>query len=101
MATITVTTNDGAQCQAQCGASALDALKALGRFNRHVIAARVDGRVVDLAAPLTQDCAVVPISVDSPEGLEILRHSTAHLMAQAVKRLFPQVQITIGPTITD
>lgn len=63
------------------------------------IAARVNGKVVDLHRPLTEDCQVDPISPDSPEGLDVLRHSTAHLMAQAVKRLFPHVQITIGPVI--
>ena len=101
MATITVTTTDGAQRAAQAGASALHVLKESGSFNRHVIAAKVDGRVVDLSTPITQDCAVASVTIDSPEGLDVLRHSTAHLMAQAVKRLFPQVQITIGPTITD
>jgi len=101
MATITVTTTEGAPHHAQSGATVLEVLKESGRFNRHVIAAKVDGRVVDLSAHLTQDCTVSPITNDSPEGLDVLRHSTAHLMAQAVKRLFPEVQITIGPTIAE
>ncbi|MGH7965109.1 MAG: threonine--tRNA ligase [Candidatus Binatia bacterium] len=63
------------------------------------IAARVNGKVVDLSFPLTADCQVAPILPSSTEGLDIIRHSTAHLMAQAVKRLFPDVQITIGPVI--
>ncbi|HET9475585.1 MAG TPA: threonine--tRNA ligase, partial [Steroidobacteraceae bacterium] len=55
--------------------------------------------VIDLSRPLPGDCKVTPVSPDSPEGLDVIRHSTAHLMAQAVKRLFPEVQITIGPVI--
>ncbi len=62
------------------------------------IAARVDGKIVDASSPLVTEAAE-PIFPSSPEGLEVLRHSTAHLMAQAVKRLFPAVQITIGPVI--
>ncbi|MFN8627145.1 MAG: threonine--tRNA ligase [Candidatus Binatia bacterium] len=101
MTTIVVTLNDGTHRQAESGASALQVLKASGGFDRHVVAARIDGRVADLSASLTHDCAVDPIAIDSPAGLDVVRHSTAHLMAQAVKRLFPHVQITIGPTIAD
>jgi threonyl-tRNA synthetase len=66
-----------------------------------IIAATVDGRAVDLSRTLDNDCALGWISIDSPAGLEVLRHSTAHLMAQAVQSLFPGTQVTIGPTITD
>lgn len=66
---------------------------------RKAIAVKVNGKVLDLSVRLTADCELEPITPDSPDGLEVLRHSTAHLMAQAVKRLFPQVQITIGPVI--
>src|ERR1043166_276717 len=66
-----------------------------------VVAAKVDGRAVDLSRPLEQDCSIDWISIDSPEGLDVLRHSTAHLMAQAVQSLFPGTQVTIGPTIDD
>ena len=70
----------------------------LSRRVPKAIAARVDGKVVDLSSPLITEDAE-PILPSSPEGLEVLRHSTAHLMAQAVKRLVPAVQITIGPVI--
>ncbi len=63
------------------------------------IAAQVNGKVVDLSYPLTAEGEIKLVSPSSPEGLEVLRHSSAHLMAQAVKRLFPNVQITIGPVI--
>ena len=65
---------------------------------RRIVAAAVDGAAVDLARPVTEDCAVEWIPLDSPEGIDILRHSTAHLMAQAVQSLFPDTQVTIGPT---
>src|SRR5581483_4395541 len=65
------------------------------------IAARVDGQIVDLSRPVTTDARVEPIPPDSPEGIDILRHSTAHLMAQAVQSLYPGTQVTIGPTIED
>ena len=68
---------------------------------RRIVAASVDGRAVDLARPLAQSCDVEWIALDSPEGIDILRHSTAHLMAQAVQSLFPGTQVTIGPTTQD
>jgi threonyl-tRNA synthetase len=61
----------------------------------------VNGKVVDLSRPLTGDCEVAPVFMASPEGVEVIRHSSAHLMAQAVKRLFPDAQVTIGPVIED
>ena len=64
-----------------------------------IIAAKVDGVAVDLDRSLIQDCALDWIPLDSPEGVNVLRHSTAHLMAQAVQSLFPGTQVTIGPTI--
>lgn len=70
-------------------------------INTDVIAAKIDGAPVDLDRALSRDCTLDWIPVDSPEGLEILRHSTAHLMAQAVQNLFPGTQVTIGPTIED
>ncbi|MCZ6624571.1 MAG: threonine--tRNA ligase [Deltaproteobacteria bacterium] len=69
--------------------------------NSDVIAAKIDGVLVDLDRPLSRDCTLDWIRLDSPEGLDILRHSTAHLMAQAVQSLFPGTQVTIGPTIED
>src|SRR5436309_5807133 len=71
------------------------------RADGDIIAAKVDGRPVDLNRPLEQDCSIDWISIDSTDGLDVLRHSTAHLMAQAVQSLFPGTQVTIGPTIED
>jgi threonyl-tRNA synthetase len=62
------------------------------------IAAQVNGTLVDLSRKLEKDASVSFISIHSKKGLEILRHSTAHVMAQAVKELFPKVKLTFGPS---
>ncbi|MBN8713267.1 MAG: threonine--tRNA ligase [Xanthomonadales bacterium] len=63
------------------------------------LAGKVDGQLVDAGFPIGHDASVQIITEKSPEALEILRHSTAHLMGQAVQRLFPGAQVTIGPVI--
>lgn len=68
---------------------------------QNAIAATFNENKVDLATPLTTDGKVTPILRDSDEGLEIIRHSTAHLMAQAVLRLYPDAKFGIGPAIKD
>ncbi|MGC2523910.1 MAG: threonine--tRNA ligase, partial [Stellaceae bacterium] len=60
-------------------------------------AARIDGRLRDLATTIDHDAAVAIITRDTPEGLEILRHDAAHVMAEAVKELYPETQVTFGP----
>jgi threonyl-tRNA synthetase len=72
-----------------------------GARGREIIAARINGKLVDLGAPVNDDAQIEPVRADSPEGLDVLRHSTAHLMAQAVQSLHPGTQVTIGPTIED
>jgi threonyl-tRNA synthetase len=64
-----------------------------------VVAARVNGELRDLAYPLADGDTVQPVQLGSPEGLMILRHSTAHVMAQAVQQLFPEAKLGIGPPI--
>lgn len=66
-----------------------------------VIAARIDGELRDLARELAEGDEVEPVAIDSPDGRDILRHSTAHVMAQAVQELFPEAKLGIGPPITD
>ncbi|MBC9225309.1 threonine--tRNA ligase [Aeromicrobium sp. 636] len=66
-----------------------------------VIAARVNGALVDLSRELADGDAVEPVAMESPDGLDILRHSTAHVMAQAVQDLFPDAKLGIGPPIAD
>jgi len=65
------------------------------------LAGKVDGKVVDTSHVVDRDAAVAIVTDRDPEGLEILRHSTAHLLAYAVKELFPKAQVTIGPVIED
>lgn len=65
------------------------------------IAGEIDGRLVDASAVIDRDVALRIITDRDPEGLDIIRHSAAHLLAQAVKRLFPEAQVTIGPVIED
>jgi threonyl-tRNA synthetase len=67
------------------------------RLAKAALAAIVDGRLVDLTHPLTQDASVRIVTADSPEALALVRHSTAHLLAAAVTQLFPAVQCGIGP----
>jgi threonyl-tRNA synthetase len=69
--------------------------------DRSVVAMRVNGELKDLAASVGEADAVEPVSIESPEGLSILRHSTAHVLAQAVQRIKPQTTLGIGPPITD
>ncbi|MCK6555474.1 threonine--tRNA ligase [Candidatus Binatia bacterium] len=99
MAQITITTPDGNRHATAAGTPVVAALKAAGALSGRVVAATVNGRRVDLSYPLVEDAEIAAIPADSPAGLEVLRHSTAHLMAQAVQRLFPNVQVTIGPVI--
>lgn len=65
------------------------------------LAGVVDGKEVDASFEITQDVSLSIITAKSEEGLEVIRHSTAHLLAQAVKQLFPEAQVTIGPVIED
>lgn len=69
--------------------------------DRSVVALRVNGELKDLATTVTADDAVEPVTIDSADGLAILRHSTAHVLAQAVQRVKPQSNLGIGPPVTD
>jgi len=66
---------------------------------RAALAGRVNGRLVDTSHRIEADAELAIITEKNPEGVEILRHSTAHLLAHAVKELFPEAQVTIGPVI--
>ena len=63
------------------------------------LAVKADGKLLDLETPLTTDAAVEIVTAKSPEGLNILRHSCSHVMAQAVQELYPETQVTIGPAV--
>ncbi len=90
----------GAEVAVPRGTTAGEALRALGeRRAGEALAVKVDDRVVDLSRDLVADATVAPVFADSREGIDVLRHSSAHLLAHAVKRLFPETQVTIGPVI--
>jgi threonyl-tRNA synthetase len=69
--------------------------------DRAIVAMRVNGDLKDLATTVTDSDVVEPVTIDSPDGLNILRHSTAHVMAQAVQSIHPEAKLGIGPPITD
>ena len=68
---------------------------------RAALAGRVDGKLVDTSYRIDADARVAIVTDRDPDGIEVIRHSTAHLLAQAVKELFPEAQVTIGPVIED
>ncbi len=81
------------------GTTVLKALKTANDSLDSLVAAKVNEKSVDVSFSLESDCKLEAITSESRESLEILRHSAAHIMAQAVKRLFPSVKITIGPAV--
>ena len=100
MSKFTVTLPDGKTLEAESGASIGDVVKSIGMgLFRDSIAATWNGAEVDLSFKPQADGALKVITSKSPEALEIVRHSTAHLMAHAVTELFPGTQLTIGPVI--
>ena len=98
MAGIHVTLPDGKTVDVSSG-TRVEELAARAGVKRGIVAAKVNGRLVDLSRALDHDATLEWVSPESPDGLDTLRHSTAHLMAQAVQNLFPGTQVTIGPTI--
>ena len=96
-----ISVKDGPSGDIQTGVTVGSALSDLGVVDRDILAARVDGAVVDLSSALSGNSVVEALRFDSAEGREVYRHSSTHLMAQAVKELFPSVQLTIGPALED
>jgi threonyl-tRNA synthetase len=93
---------DGSQRSLDEGASAADLAREIGPgLAKAAVAARVDGQVVDLSRELPDAAEVALLTRRDPEALEVLRHSAAHLMADAILRIFPQAQLTIGPVVED
>ncbi|TXI19549.1 MAG: threonine--tRNA ligase [Nitrosomonas sp.] len=82
--------------------SVIDVALAIGPgLARAAIAGKVNGKLVDVSSQLAEDCDLAIITEKDAEGLDIIRHSCAHLLAHAVKELFPEAQVTIGPVIED
>ena len=95
---ITVTLPDGAARSFPRGVTGGDIAKAIGPgLAKAALAVAVDGTPKDLAAPIKRDAKIAILTRDSPPALEIIRHDAAHVMAEAVKELYPETQVTFGP----
>lgn len=99
---ISITLPDGSQRQFDHPVSIFDIANDIGAgLARAALAGKVNDKLVDTSYLIEQDADVAIITDRDEEGLDIIRHSTSHLMAQAVKQLFPEAQVTIGPVIED
>jgi threonyl-tRNA synthetase len=97
---INITLPDGSQRQFDNPVTVQDVAASIGAgLAKAALAGKVDGQLVDASFPIEHDASLQIVTDKSPEALEILRHSTAHLMGQAVQRLYPGAQVTIGPVI--
>jgi threonyl-tRNA synthetase len=102
MSQITISLPDGSQRSYDDGATTADVASSIGsRLAKAAVAAVVNGEEWDLHRPLPNGATVAIVTADSDDGRHVLRHSTAHVMAQAVTRLFPGAKFSIGPAITD
>jgi threonyl-tRNA synthetase len=97
-----ITLPDGSQRSFDQPVTVADLAASIGAgLARAALAGRVNGRLVDTSFLIDRDASVAIVTARDPEGLEILRHSTAHLLAQAVQSVYPDAQVTIGPVIED
>ena len=97
---LTITLPDGSRREFQQAATVAEVAASIGAgLAKAALAGKVDGRLVDTSFRIERDCALAIVTDKDAEGVEILRHSTAHLLAYAVKTLFPEAQVTIGPVI--
>src|SRR5438067_8729655 len=95
-----VTLPDGSQRRFDHPVTVDEVAAAIGPgLRKAALAGRVNGKLVDTSHVIADDAAFAVVTDRDPEGLDIIRHSTAHLLAQAVKELFPDAQVTIGPVI--
>ncbi len=99
---VNITLPDGSAKQFDDIPSGLDVARSISEgLARDCVAMEIDGETIDLYRPIEKDAAVKLITTRDPEGLEIMRHSAAHVMAQAVLRVCDKAQLTIGPVIED
>ncbi len=97
---ITITLKDGSSKQYEAGVTVLDVAKDISAgLARVTCAADVDGQLVDVRQPLTEDCQLSLLTFEDKGGRHAYWHTSAHIMAQAVKRLYPEAQLAIGPAI--
>jgi threonyl-tRNA synthetase len=99
MSDIQIRLPDGKTLAVRAGSTVLSVAQTIGKgLGRAALAGRIDGLLVDLRLPLLADASLEIVTAKDPEGGEVIRHSAEHLMADAVKRLFPGVQIDVGRT---
>ncbi|MFZ5815495.1 MAG: threonine--tRNA ligase [Bacillota bacterium] len=97
---VRVTLPDGSVREYPKGISIAEAVAQIGRgLAKAALAAKVNGQVVDLSATLNEDCSLQVLTFKDEEGREVFRHTSTHIMAQAVKRLFPEAKLTVGPPL--
>ena len=97
-----ITLPDGSQKQFESPVSVYQVAESIGSgLAKAALAGRVNGELVDTSHTMNEDAELSIITAKDDDGLEVLRHSCAHLMAQAVQQLFPSAQVTIGPVIDD
>ena len=97
---VKITLPDGSAREFESPPSVLEVAAAIGPgLARAALAGRVNGKLVDTSFRIERDAELIIITERDKEGVDILRHSTAHLLAYAVKELFPEAQVTIGPVI--
>ncbi len=99
--TVTVAGPAGERAEVPAGATVADALAELGLRKGQIVVAKADGELVDLDAPVDGGEVLEPVPADTDEGRHVLRHSVAHVMAQAVTDLFPEAKFAIGPPVAD
>jgi len=99
---VKVTLPDGSVREYQAGTTLMEVARSISqRLAKEALVARLDGRLADLGTPLNSDAQVAILTFEDDEGKQVFRHSTAHVMAEAVQKLFPGVKFAIGPAIAD
>ncbi|MDB6085526.1 MAG: threonyl-tRNA synthetase, partial [Gammaproteobacteria bacterium] len=97
-----ITLPDGSQKRFDHAVSVAQVAAAIGPgLAKAALAGKVDGVLVDTSSLIDHDATLSIVTERDPEGLEVIRHSTAHLLANAVQELYPDAQVTIGPVIED
>ncbi|RKQ68889.1 threonyl-tRNA synthetase [Litorimonas taeanensis] len=98
--TVTLTFPDGAARDYDSGTTAMEIAKSISKgLAKKVLAAKLDGVLVDASLPIEANAKIELVTAEDPEGLELIRHDAAHVLAEAVQELFPGTQVTIGPVI--
>ncbi len=90
---------NGSSVQLESGCTVYDAAQAAGLISREVLCATVNGKVCELSQPIDVDCEVTLHTFEDEEGKNTFRHTASHILAQAVKRLYPETKLTIGPAV--